>query len=190
MRPGFGAGTLENYSLNGVGGGVEGTVSFELGEIEHHLHSRERWRGKKAVQGATDWFDDTLTPFRAISGNNTYGADANDEAQVVGSGDTPVLAGAFYYDLHRFLILDVSHDTVYKLRIVFGTGTMADAITALQYSEAVVLFDSTSPQLSAGIPVPFRMPLIAAGTKVWIQAWNATDNAWIDFLVGLHEYPS
>lgn len=189
MRPGFGAGSLENYPLNGVTGIAEST-SFRLGELTQHHHSRERWRGKKAVQGATDWFDDTLTPFRAISGNNVYGADADDEAKVVGSGDTPIIAGALYYDLHRFLIVDVSHDTVYKLRVVYGTGTMADAITALQYSEAMVLFDSANPQLSAGIPVEFQMPLVVSGMKIWIQAWNATDDAWIDFLIGLHEYPS
>jgi hypothetical protein len=33
------------------------------------------------------------------------------------------------------------------------------------------------------------MPRGTCGTtKVWVQAWNATDNATIDFLVGLHEY--
>lgn len=65
---------------------------------------------------------------------------------------------------------------------------MADAITANQVSTIMVKFDSTNPQLSAGVPVDVRMPGFAVGNKVWIQVWNATNNATIDFYVGVHEY--
>ena len=161
----------------------------EIIEVEKHIHSPETWRGLKAVPTATLWADDVLTPFVAISGNNTYGADANDEAEVIGTANTPVRSGMTKFDLHRLLVTDVDHDTPYKLRIICGTGTMADAITALQYTEVVVQFDATNPQLSAGIPVEVQMPRCNAGAdKVWIQAWNATDDSQIDFLVGFHEY--
>lgn len=167
-----------------------GTISTRDAHIvEEHHHGRERWLGKLASQTATDWADDVLTPFVAISGANAYGADANDEAQVLGTADTPIRSGMIFFDFHRILIVSVDHGTPYKLRIVWGTGTMADAITAGQTSEFMVQFDNVNPQLSAGIPLYMQMPRLRSGIdKVWLQAWNATDNSEIDFLIGLHEY--
>lgn len=163
--------------------------NMEAKEAEHHLHSPGYWFGKSADQSGSDWAADTLTSFQAISGNGVYGADANDEAKILGSSDTPFLTGSQKFDLHRILVKGVSAGTPYKLRIVWGTGTMAAAITALQYAETMVQFDSANPQLSAGIPIEIQMPRLAVGTQVWIQAKNATDNATIDFFIGLHEYP-
>jgi hypothetical protein len=168
--------------------GVSNSLAYRVHEIERHFHGRERWRGKKAVQTATDWADDTLAPFRAISGNNTYGADANDEAQVLGTEDTPIIAGMVRYDLHRIMMVGASSQTVYKLRVVYGTGTMADAITAGQFSEICIMSDPSAAQVPHDV-FEVIMPRGTCGsTKVWVQAWNATDNATIDFLVGLHEY--
>ena len=158
-------------------------------EIEHHLHNRERWYGKKSSQTATQWGETTtLTAFRAISGNNAYGTDTNDEALVLGSADTPAISGKTKFDLHRLFVTSVSEDTIYKLRIIYGTGTMAAAIAANQYSEVIVRCDSTNPSQVDGIPFDVLFPRMASGTQVWVQAWNVTDNATIDFLVGIHEY--
>ena len=180
---------VDNLATDGLEG-VPNSLSYRVHEIEKHHHSRERWLGKRGSQTATDWGVDTvITPFQAISGNNTYGADANDEALVIGTGDSPLISGMVKYDLHRIFIADVSVDTKFKLRIVYGSGTIGDAITAGQYSEALVETDSTNPQQSAGIPFLINMPRLVCGTdQVWVQVWNATDNATIDFLVGLHEY--
>lgn len=156
---------------------------------QQHIHSREYWYGKSGDQSGNDWGDETsLTPYRAISGNGDFGGDANDEAKVLGTDDTPIQTGGQRVDAHRILIVDVSVDTEYRLRVVWGTGTMADAITANQVSVVMVKFDSTNPQLSAGVPVDIRMPGFDNGSKVWIQAMNATNNATIDFYVGVHEY--
>jgi hypothetical protein len=157
-------------------------------DTEHHIHTRERWFGKSADQSGNNWGDDTLTPFRCISGNGDYGGDTDDEAKLIGSDDTPVEAGKTQFDFHRCLIVGVSEDTEYKLRFIWGTGTMTAAITAGQYSENMVKFESTNPQLSAGIPIDVLMSKIASGTKVWAQCKNQTDNATIDFYIGLHEY--
>jgi len=169
--------------------GVSNSLAYRVHELAVHFHSQGRWLGKSADQSGNDWGADTLTPFQAISGNGVYGADANDEAKVIGSGDMPIITGNVKFDLHRLLIVDVSVDTVYKLRIVYGSGTMAAAITAGQYSETMIKFDSSNPQQSAGIPFDVQMPRISSSTcKVWIQAKCATDNATVDFFVGLHEY--
>ena len=156
-------------------------------ELEQHAHNKERWLGKKAVQSATDWADDSLLAFQAISGNNVYGADPNDEAQVIGSDDTPITAASLHFDIHSLLITDSSSQTTSKLRIVWGTGTMADAIAADQFVETMFHLDTLAGQVPHA-PVTITMPKMAIDTKVWVQHWNATDNATIDFLVSVHEY--
>ncbi len=175
--------------------GVSDSLAYRVHKIETHFHSNERWLGKKADQSGSTWAEDTLTPFIAISGNNEYGTDhtgaenAIDEASVLNTGDTPIAIGQVMFDLHRLLIIDVAHDTPYKLRIVYGTGTRANAVLAGQYTEVVVQFDAVNPQLSAGVPVEIRMPrLISGANKIWIEAWNVTDDSEVEFLVGLHEY--
>lgn len=179
---------LDSFATDGLAG-TSNSLAYRIHEIEKHFHSPERWVGIQAPQTGTDWADDTLTPFVAISGSNTYGADADDEALVLGTDDTPIISGMVKYDLHRLLIVDVDHDTPYKIRIVYGSGTMADAVSAGQYSEVIVKFDAANPTTSAGSPIEVMMPRRTCGTdKLWIQAWNATDNSQIDFLVGLHEY--
>lgn len=178
---------LDTLAVDGLAG-TSNSLAYKVHEIERHFHNRERWRGKKAVQSATDWADDTLSAFRAISGNNVYGGEANDEALVIGTDDTPAIAGNTRYDLHRIMMTGASSSTAYKLRIVYGTGTMADAITAGQYSEMVIMSDPAAAQVPHDV-FDVMMPRGTCGsTKVWIQAWNATDNATIDFLVGWHEY--
>ena len=169
--------------------GIEDKLK-EIAEIERHFHTRSRWIGKKAVQTATDWADDVIaTPFVAISGTGDYGSDADDEALIIGTDDTPIITGMVKYDFHELLIVGVDHDTVYKLRVVYGSGTMANAIIAEQYSEVMVQFDAANPTQSAGSPVVIQMPRLNAGVdKVWVQAKNATNDSEIDFFVGLHEY--
>ncbi|KKN24531.1 hypothetical protein LCGC14_0893930 [marine sediment metagenome] len=164
-------------------------ILANLLEHDQHFHNRERWFGISADQSGNDWAADTLNSFIAISGAGVYGADASDEAKVFGTDDTPIFTGNVEYDIRRILVADVSVNTVWKVRFVWGTGTMANAITAGQTTEEMFLFDATNPQLSAGVPVDVRIPRVAVGTKLWMQARNATDNATIDFFVGAHGYP-
>lgn len=178
---------IDSFPTLGLNG-VEDSLAYRTDEIEKHFHNRERWVGKKAVQTGTDWADDVLTPFQAISGNNDYGSDVNDEALVLGTDNTPIIPGNVKFDIRRFLITELSATTQYKLRIIYGTGTMGDAITANQYTEFVVINTATGP-FSGGEPSSIMMPRLNCGIdQVWVQAWNNTNNATIDFLVGIHEY--
>lgn len=156
-------------------------------ESARHVHNRERWRGILTPQTATNWASDVLTPFQAISGAGAYGADPGDEAQVLGAADTPLIAGKTIFDLRQLFITDLSAATPYKLRIAWGTGTLANAIAAGQFTEQIVAEFAGGPFASGG-PIDVLTPRLAAGTQVWVQAWNATDNATLDFLVGVHEY--
>lgn len=159
-----------------------------MSDVHHdeHFHNRERWFGKLGVQTATDWGEQaSLTPFQAISGNGVFGADADDEAKVLGTDDTPAITDKQFFDLHRLLVITVSAATAYILRIVYGTGTMAAAEAAGQYSDVPYIRESG---VGRGRPIDTMLPKLAAGTKLWIRAKNATDNATIDFIAGLHEY--
>lgn len=154
--------------------------------LDTHIHGKEHWFGISADQSGNNWGGDTLFPFAAQSGNADY-LEAG-KAKVVGSTDTPVIPGGLYFDLHRILITGVSENTVFKIRFIWGTGIMVDAITAGQMSEVLIKFDAINPQQSAGIPFAFIMPRLAVGTKVWAQVKSLTNLATIAFYVGLHEY--
>jgi hypothetical protein len=171
--------------------GVSNSLAYRVHEIEKHLHGYERWFGKLAVQTATDWADNNIsTPFVAKSGNNAYGTDANDEALVIGTADTPTIAGAnVKYDIHRLLITAVSVDgLIWKLQIILGSGTMADTIAAGQFSTVMVKIDAAAAA-SPSVPLDIMMPRGTCGAdKVWVRAWTTTNDATISFYVGWHEY--
>lgn len=169
--------------------GTSDSLAYRVHEIERHFHGRERWFAKLAVQTATDWADNNIaTPYRCISGNNAYGTDANDEALVVGTADTPAIAGNVRFDLHRILIVDSSSTSVWKLQVIYGTGTMAAAIAASQFSTIMVKVDAAAGQ-TPNVPCEIMMPRGTCGsTQVWVRGWNATNNATLDFFVGWHEY--
>lgn len=179
---------IDRVAVSGLSG-TEDSLGYKIAELEKHFHNIERWFGKKTVQTATDWADNTLTPFVAISGLNTYGQDVNDEALVLGTDDTPNIIGKIKYDPYRIYVSDLSSNTAYKLRLVWGSGTMADAITAGQFSEVVIATNLSTGNKSGGSPIDFRCPRLRCGVdKVWMQAWNATDNATCSFFIGIHEY--
>lgn len=163
------------------------TNLYETHTHDEHFHNREYWFGKSADQSGNNWGTRaSLTPYRAISGNDDWGGDANDEAKVLGSDDTPVRVGSSQFDLRRLQVVACSSNTAYLLRIIHGTGTMQEAETAGQYTECA--FFRQAPPIR-GDPVDLVQEKIAAGEKIWIRAKNATDNATIDFIAGVHEYP-
>lgn len=168
--------------------GLAGTVNsltYRVAEIERHIHVRERWYGKVNPQTETDWAASNRLAFRCTTGLNTYGVDAGDVAQVIGTADTPVLGGV-YFDLHKVFILGAS-DEIYQIRFAYGTGTHAAALAAGQYSELMAIVE-TIGSLQTVIAVEIKMPRMAVGTKVWADCANTGDNQTFDFVVGLHEY--
>ena len=165
------------------------TIFDEVEIIETHIHNRERWFGKSADQSGDDWgIEAGLTPYQAISGNGDFGGDANDEAKVLGSEDTSSISGMTYFDPHRILVITQSVTTAYILRVIYGTGTMAAAESAGQYSDVPIISDTTKQNSAGGRPLDMIMPRCAAGCQIWIRIKNATDNATLDFLFGIHEY--
>ena len=181
------AAQIDSVATDGLTGVVD-SLAYRVHEIAEHLNARSRWLGRADDQTAGSWSSDQLTPYRAISGANEYGTDPGDEAKIIGVDNGPYILGNVSFDLHQLLIVDVSEDTEYKLRIVYSDSTLIAGLVADQYTEAMIKFDRLNPQQSAGIPFDVRMPRVDVGTQVWAQAWNVTDDATIDFYVAIHEY--
>ena len=146
-----------------------------------YVNNREIWFGKKAVQTGTDWAEEfSLTPYQAISGNGNFGSDPGDEALVMGTEDTPIFTDQTHFKLARITVVNTSETSPYAFRIIWGTGTMADAIIAEQYTSLTLTYDNF-----ACVPFPMIMPQLANGYKIWIQCKNITDNATVDFFIGV-----
>jgi hypothetical protein len=164
------------------------SIYAETEVVEIHLHHKVRWFGKLAVQTATKWctaLDTGLSKlYRAISGNGVYGADLNDEAQLFGSEDE-LGVGTAYHDFNEILIVANSSETLYLSRIVWGTGTLAQAVAANQYSEFPFIRGNADKNRKIQEVITPRIPV---GYKVWLQTMNDTDNATLDFVVGVHGY--
>lgn len=163
---------------------VTGFMDMEdvLTAIEDRFYGREIWLGIVSPQTATSWgTPTTIGVFTATSGNNAYGADANDEALVVGSADTPIVTGKTKFSVTGLFIAASSAAVGFKLRVVYGTGTMAAAIAASQFTTVMVSASSRNP-------VMISMPKVDVGTQVWVQAWCGTNDATITFLAAIHEY--
>lgn len=179
--------------------GTTNSLAYRVHEIEKHFHNYERWFGKSADQSgvnpwATSVSDYTAgalpVSFVAISGNDDYGADAGDEAKVWGLNDTFSVGGVSQtkLDVHQILFRTASQTSLNILRIVWGAGTLADAITAGQFSEYPLVIDPATGG-SVDIVINTMMPRITVGAhQLWIQTKNVTDNSTVGFLVGIHGY--
>ena len=159
-------------------------LQTSVDNIAGHQHSFERWMGISANQSGNDWcLIEGLAPFQAISGSAAFGSDTSDEAKVIGTEDTPHILGRTNFDVHHILITAGSVATDCILRVIWGSGTMAEAISEGQFTNSMV------QEAKKGLPIEIHMPVLDAGIdKVWVQVKTATDNATIDFFVGVHEY--
>ncbi len=179
---------IDKKAIDGLTG-VTDSLSYGIETLRNHNHSLERWFGISADQSGTDWaLEDTTNNYRAISGAGVYGADANDEAKVIGTGDGPLVTGGVQFDLHRIFFLALSTDTIWTIRVIWDVTSMANGISNDRFS-TVMLMNNPSGNKASGLPAALQVPQLTWGTDmVWIQAKNATDNATADFYIGVHEY--
>ena len=159
-------------------------IGDEVEEIDGHHHNVARAWGAVAVPDETNAIEANVNrPFVAVSGNNTWGA----AIPICGTADTPIHGTATSFDPHEVLVVDTDHATTYRMRLIYGTGTSADAISAGQWSE--FMFITNAGPFPSGVEVSVRMPILIIGTKLWAQVWNATNASEIDFFWKAHGYP-
>ena len=158
-----------------------------------NINPDTRWYGKKAVQDATHWSDaTTLTPFRCISGAGVYGTDLNDEAQVFGTddllwSDPRTLEDPASGMFKEMLFIANSANTLYRFRIVYGTSeqSLVQAIAAGKWTETTFFRGAAD---NTRVTRDLRSRRLPIDCQIWAQCANATDNATLDFLVGVHYY--
>lgn len=166
--------------------GVEDSLAYKVAEIEHHLHSRERWWGAVAVPDETNAIEANVTrPFAATSGNDDWGA----AIPILGTADDPTDGLGVKFDLHLLLITDLDSETdPWRLRIIVGTGTSADAISAGDWSEVMVEANAVPGNRAGGTPLIVQNVRADVGIKCWAQSWNDTTGEILSFFYGVHGY--
>lgn len=167
--------------------GTEDSVAYAIGELERHFHNRERWWGAVAAPDETNAIEANVNrPFVAVSGNNTWGT----AIPICGTGDSPVPSpDNAKFDVHRVLVTDLDDNTTpWRLRFIWGTGTSADAITAGQWTEIMVVTNAVPGNRAGGAPADKIMRRVDVGTKIWAQCWNVTNGDAISFFWGGHGY--
>lgn len=165
--------------------GVDNSLAYRVHEIERHLHSYERWLELAGTPAAETHRADAAGTgagvFQIDAGNDDWGS----WLQIIGSSDTPVLAGSAKFDLHRVVITATERSAIYVVQIAFGA-TGAAALAAGDYIESV--FSPASNLVDSG-PVDVQCRRITAGTKTWARCiCPGQDTATLDFMVGIHEY--
>lgn len=166
--------------------GTEGSIAYNVEEIEHHIHNNARWFGLHASPSGEvtrmQSTDTTSTPFQIDAGDDTWGS----WLQIVGSGDTPAQAGMEKFDLHQIEFVDREHNTTtYKSQIACGESGAA-ALAAGAYTETLRFSGGAQ---DAGGPENILMPRYDAGTKCWMRIWAVGQNtSTMDFFIGIHEY--
>ncbi len=177
-------------------------IKEEVEEIEHHLHTHERWIGEPEVRNAeiTCFSVETVKPFQTDAGDGTAGGASQPWTPgygtplcIVGTGYTPICHGTnVKFDLHRIMIHDTQGTTdkvIHRIQVIHGAGTVGDAITANQITEII-----SDPDNGGGknAPILIRSPLLTIGTdKIWVRHWvDNVNTGTMDFFVGLHEYPA
>lgn len=158
------------------------TILAEVLEIEVHMHSPERWLGQHPSPTSTVFAEANETAYQIDSGNTVFGA----WLQILGTDDTPVIAGKAFFDFHRILITDHQETTMYRIQIAYGADADV-AFAAENYTEIVVKFSVGQVKPAPFVVQDVRCP---SGTEIWARCRCASNTGTLDFMIGLHEYDS
>lgn len=177
-------GKIDQISTDGLAG-TSNSLAYRVHEIEKHLHSPARFLGAAVTpSGEThvaDGLGTDVDPFQADAGNDDWGS----WLQIIGSSDTPVIAGMVKFDLHQLEVTASERTAIYLIQIGFGA-TGAAALSAGNYTELIYRPAATTGRAA---PIKIQDMRINAGTKGWFRTLCVDQNtATIDFYIGLHEY--
>lgn len=166
--------------------GVEDSLAYRVNEIERHHHSYERWFEAAAVPDGEIHVADRVCEgggaFQANAGNDNWGS----WLQILGSADTPEIAGSDLFDLRRIVLLEHQRNNArHCIQIGFGLSGAA-ALSAGTITEIVI---RTGGGNSESPPENIRCRRQTAGTKAWLRIRIPGQNlGTLDFVFGLHEY--
>lgn len=164
--------------------GIPDSLSYRIAVCEVHMHSRHRILGLSSSPGSGRVASiDTLDPFVFTSGNNQYG----NFVQILDENDTPVLPDKKYFDIHEYIINDLSNANPFKFQLAFcfGSETPAQAIALNQFTEEIVRSNGTGNDRGNN---RMGMPRLPVGTRCYVRVWNQTNSATMKLWFSIHEY--
>ena len=178
---------IDDAPTNGLLG-VEDSLAYRVHEIERHLHSYERWVQLAGTPSGTNHRAVSLEdadgagPFIIDAGNDDWGT----WVQLLGSDDTPVVAGSVKMDAHLLLVSAAERNETYFLQVGFGVSGAA-VLASGTYSESI--FQPSSNQVDNG-PVQIQTRRVDSGSLMWARCMcPGQDTATLNFYAGGHEYP-
>lgn len=107
--------------------------------------------------------------------------------ELLQAGDTPRRPGNLRFDVNRVFVTAVTSTEVFIVRLLYGTGTDAEAEAAGQYTD-VPLMSTGAGTNSQGDPTSVIFKRVPIGTKVWAQAKTITPFNTISIIFGISEY--
>lgn len=167
--------------------GASNSLGYKVEEIEKHLHNREKWFGVAAVTNGeihvADRMAGGISPFVLTAGNDDFGS----WVQILGSSDTPVVAGNTKFDAHRFLVTATNSTNPYIIQIAGGeSADLAALVAAEAFTEAPYIAATNNNDSGISDVMSSR---VAAGTKVWARcACIGGNGTTLNAYIGLHEY--
>lgn len=149
------------------------SLAYRVAEIERHIHNAEMWYGK--ATGDTYLDPTSLAEWQVEAKDNGYTGIAIQ----ISNGDELSCA---YFDLHEILITaTTAANKVQKIQILYGTGGVGGAAVATEIAFFV-------PAAGKSTAIEMMMHRIPCNSKMWVLAHSETNNATIDFIVGIHTY--
>lgn len=167
--------------------GTEDSIGYIAQELDSHIHNFERWLGVAAVPNGEIHVADSIltskTPFVVDAGNDDWGA----WVQILGSDDTPQIAGNVKYDAHRINVVDhQTNNSTHAVQIAAGASGAA-ALSAGTYTEFVVRTGGGNSRID---PMETKLKRQDASTKLWVRNWaHGVNTSTLSFFAGIHEYP-
>lgn len=171
----------------GIGGDLGQRILDCVEILEAHHHSYERWFGAAAVaNGEIHVADSILTvkvPFVVDAGNDDWGS----WLQILGSSDTPAIAGNTKFDLHRFdFTAFETNNSVHGFQVASGASGAA-ALSAGTYSEFILRTGAGTTFIG---PIDLLDKRSDVATKIWVRNWcHGVNTSTLSFFFGIHEYP-
>ena len=170
--------------IDTIDGNVD-DIKEETIEIDTHIHSYETWFETAASPSGETHIADEIG-----FGGGSFQLDADNDdwgswVQLLGSSDTPHVAGKVAFDLHRVEVESTERDETYFIQI--SVGDSGDAgVSAGNYTD--IVFTPLSNQLDGG-PNELQMAKVTSGNKVWARCKCPGQNtALFNFYFGIHEY--
>ncbi len=170
---------------------IQDTLSKALAEaleVERHFHAHERLIAKHQAPTGTVKADTSATAFYTwdftAAGDSTFGT----ALQILGSDDTPIIAGMTKYDFGKVMITVVNSNTLYKMRIYCGA-TVGVAEATGEITDIWFRGDDTNPQQAHPVEIELKMKRHDAGSLIWVAIANATGAQTASAVFAIHEYP-